>query len=170
MDVDDNEGTSSIQNPASPSVVLNTSQTSWGRRLDMPTRPTSPLRTPTPPQAARDYVDQQEPAKKKQRSDVDHDPHVEEITPVVANKRDEPRISKTTTSRATLKQSSLKSYVASNNLRSRLASFAMPGSQLSVSSLPTVEVLDEDVGVEVRPDDTNEEVDELDGEPGRSPC
>jgi DNA mismatch repair protein PMS2 len=40
----------------------------------------------------------------------------------------------------------------------------MPGSQVSVSSLPPVETLDdEDMGVEMRTDDANEEVDELEG-------
>jgi len=152
MDVDENEETSST----SPSIVMNTSQTSWARRLDTPT---SPLKEHIPSQAARD---DQEPTTKKRRSDVDHEPNVEEITADVEDRRNEPRTSETTTPKpTTLKQSSLTSYIASNNLRSRLAGFAMPGSQISVSSLPAVDTLDEEVGVE---DNPNEEVDELEGD------
>jgi len=147
MDVDENEEASST----SPSIVVDTSQTSWGRRIDSPTRPTSPLGEHTPSQVGRG---DQEPATKKHRSD--------EIRADVEDRRNEPRISKTITPKpTTLKQSSLTNYIASNNLRSRLASFAMPGSQISVSSLPAVEALDEDVGVE---DNPNEEVDELEGD------
>jgi DNA mismatch repair protein PMS2 len=144
MDAEENEAISSIQKAISPSVVVNTSQTSWGRRLDMPARQPPPL------EESQGTSDGPEPAKKKHRSDVGPDIATD------ADRQHESGLSKTTT---TLKQSSLTNYIAATNLRSRLASFAMPGSQPSVSSLPTL-VSDEDVGVEAT-DGTNEEVDEL---------
>ena len=157
MNVDDDGGTSDTQRANSPIVVLNTSQTTWGRRLDMP-RPTSPRSTPSRPHPVSNELDEQEPAKKKHKTHIDHDTDMDEVAVGVAENRSEPGIRKLTITRATLKQSSLKNYISSNKLRTRLENFAMPGSQVSVSSLPTV-----DEG-EMTADNTDEEVDELEGD------
>ena len=155
MDVDDDGVTSHTRRTSSPTVILHTSQTSWGKRLDVPTRSTSPMSTPSPPQPISNDSEEREPAKKKHRSLIDHDTGMEEVTAGAAENRSEPGIKKPTTTRAALKQSSLKNYISSNKLRTRLESFAMPGSQVAVSTLPNV---DED---EMMANNTNDEVDEL---------
>lgn len=126
MHFSDNQ--TSTQEGTSPNVVLNTSQTSWGRYLDVGIRPVSPSRAPSPTQAARDRL-VEEPAKKKYKADAHHD---EERKPTVV--MDNQHGSRIRTSEATLKQSSLQNYMSSKSLRNRLASFAMPGSQLSAAS------------------------------------
>ena len=163
MVVDDDEAPPSM---SSSSVVLDTSQTTWGRHLRTVTQPTfgSQIQASVNAQDRKRNVSISTdlgPTRKKRRSDTHTMSQGERHTD-----DDEENQSKGNTQGfrttnipgPTSGHNLLGSVGSRRTLRSQLASFARPGSQLSVASLSTDDTM-QGVG-----QDDFEEVDELDQE------
>lgn len=165
MIVDDDEAPPSIRKITNSSVVLDTSQTTWGRHLRKPTFGSQIQASITAQDRKRDESIGTDlgPAKKKRKSDthsmLQGEKHADDDEENQSNGGMQLTGSRTTDIPDFTSGHSLLGGLGSRRtLRSQLASFARPGSQLSVASLSTENTMQE-VG-----QDDFEEVDELDQE------
>jgi DNA mismatch repair protein PMS2 len=163
MVVDDDEAPLSI---SSSSVVLDTSQTTWGRHLRTGTQPTSgsQIQASIAPQGRKrneSISTELGSARKKRKSDthpmLQGERHADDDEENQSNGSTQLTGSRTTNIPGSTSGHSLLGGLGSRRtLRSQLASFARPGSQLSAASLSTDDTM-QGVG-----QNDSEEVDELD--------
>lgn len=150
-EIRDDEAASSIPESPNHGVVLDTSQATWSKHLPTKSQPISgsliDSSTLSPDPTSAD----QESARKKRKSEAGSIWHGERQPGNEANSCTQLKLSRTTSNAGSM----LKHYDSRTTLRSQLASFARPGSQISLASLSTDESMEE-----VRQDDI--EVDELD--------